>query len=169
MFRQPGPDVNRAHLWPAATGRRRLQGETSGPGQGSPSHQKSLACGVSRTHTSRGGSQAQLGPPCPRRAPQPVIVAVWAIVWVIGRGQNVQEGSGPVHSIVQVRVVPVRGEDAGAVGVCSACERRTPIHTGATHSRACNCGPSCCSGPPPTSGLSIPHFSYPFMYPWVFR
>lgn len=47
----------------------------------------------------------------------PVIVAVPAVVGVVGRGQDVQEGSGPVHGIDLVQVVPVWREDAGAAGL----------------------------------------------------
>lgn len=47
----------------------------------------------------------------------PVIVAVPAIVGVVGRGQDVQEGSGPVHGVDLVQVVQVRREDARAAGL----------------------------------------------------
>lgn len=44
-------------------------------------------------------------------------MAVSAIIGVVGRGQDVQEGGGPVHSVDLVQVVPVRCKDAGATGL----------------------------------------------------
>lgn len=53
----------------------------------------------------------------PDRLQHPVIVAVPTIFRVVGRGEDVQEGGGPVHGVDLVQVVPVRRKDAGAAGL----------------------------------------------------
>lgn len=53
----------------------------------------------------------------PDRLQHPVIVTVPAVVRVVGRGQDIQEGGRPIHSVDLVQVVPVRREDAGTAGL----------------------------------------------------
>ena len=55
-------------------------------------------------------------------------MAVPAVVGVVGRGQDVQKGGGPVHSVDLVQVVPVRREEARAAGLRVLCP-------GAQHAR----------------------------------
>lgn len=73
--------------------------------------------GLQEPHLSRkvtGRSGGLLGPD---GLQHPVIVAVPAVVGVVGRGQDVQEGGWPVHSVDLVQVVPVWRKDTGATGL----------------------------------------------------